>query len=760
MNSLHQQARSTITHPALLDAFDADWFYPWLPEEWPEDDAKHPLVQKAIHEGWAEWIESQVDLEAVKQGYFFDLSRDRDGGIVYWYKGSWVRWEYQDDGSRQLIKIPIELAEHPTKPEVTYYGSGDIRCRFVELFIHFTKDSMASEPGANYEFIHWQRKLYLSVFGWVMHHIENKRGDKKTIRVRRFRQVYLAVSKKNGKSDLGSTLAITLIVGDGQKKAYVYGCATGKEQAGIVFREAADYVEASPVLADMLFINNSRVDRKISHYGSGSFYEVISADGFRHDGYDGQAILFDELHQQRDRKLYVILRRSGQARLQPLEFVMTTYGRTLKCIWGEVHLKAKAVLQERRMKISQFVMIASAEPIQVVVRAAVMKGSAQIEVMRLEQPIDAGEVIEFDSAGDAGVAAGRVKARLVRAAKRYQRVLEVEPIGGDLSRYSEGTANGNPLAPERVDHAIRRANPSVDIVTPLERIKSEIVDAEGPQAEAEAKRYNLNIVAGDGELWLSGAAWMACGRNRFRMSSLLGQRAFGGLDLSQTNDLTAFWLAFPNWRHGMNFGKVKEPLVKMVGLVWVPGAEIEKREEVEEIPYRALAEQRYVGDMGPVRICEGETINYDQVGEDILRLCDYFKVQAIAYDPARSMLVVDAHLIPGGHKCYPHRQGWSMAAPAQRFANMIKRHQIAHGNHPVLDAAVEGCVLTRPDRNGNSFPAKDKSLSRIDPLVSAIMANGWACDPPKDLHVSGAWSGRDGTGVFGNKPQIKSGGEQ
>jgi phage terminase large subunit-like protein len=283
------------------------------------------------------------------------------------------------------------------------------------------------------------------------------------------------------------------------------------------------------------------------------------------------------------------------------------------------------------------------------------------------------------------------------------------------------------------------------------------MDAEGPQEQAEAKRYQLNIVTGDGNLWLSGAAWMACGRHRFRMSSLLGQRAFGGLDLSQNNDLTAFWLAFPNWKQGAKFGNVKDPLVKLVGLVWVPSAEIERREEEEEIPYRAYAEMKYIGDMGPVRICDGETINYDQVGEEVQKVCDYFKVQAIAYDPARSVLVVDNHLIPGGIKCYPHRQGWSMAAPAQRFSNMIKRHQICHGNHPVLDAAVEGCVLTRPDRNGNSFPAKDKSLSRIDPLVSAIMANGWACDPPKDMLPTGAWSGRDGTGVFGSKPATKLG---
>jgi phage terminase large subunit-like protein len=743
----HAEARATINHPALLEAFDADWYYPWLTEEWPAEDRQHPLVQQAINDGWAEWIESQVDLEAVKQGYFYDLSRDRDGGIVYWHAGSWCRWEYDDDGTRHLAKIPIEIAEDRDDPEVVHWGAGDIRCRFVELFINFTKESLSSDPDHPYRLLHWQRKLFLCTFGWVRKHVEVKRGKERTRLVRRYTQVYLTLAKKNGKSDLGSTLTLTLLRADGERKAYIYGCAAAKDQAGIVFREARDYVQASPMLADELFINDSRVDRKISHFASGSFYSVISAEGYRHDGYDAQAVLFDELHQQRDRKLYVILRRSGQARLQPLEFVMTTYGRTLKCIWGEVHLKCKAILQERRMKISQLVMIASAEPIMVVVMQPASKGVELIEVRRLEQPIDAGELIDFQlSETGSGHA---VKVKLVEPAKRFQRFLRVEPIPGDIAQYSEGWANKNPLAPERLDHAILRANPSVDIVTPLERIKAEIQDAEGPQGEAEAKRFNLNIVTGDGELAFSGAAWQACGMKRFRISQLAGQRCFGGLDISQIHDLTAFWLAFPNWPHGQRFGKVEQPLVRLIGLVWVPSAEIEKREEVEDIPYRALAEQRYVGRFGPVRICEGETIDYRQVGQEIVELCEFFKVQAVAFDNHLSTLVVDPYLIPGGLRCYPQGQGWKLGASVARFSNMLKRHQIAHGNHPVLDAAVEGCVL-RQDAVGNRWPAKDKSISRIDALVSAIMANGWACAPPREMLGSGAWSGQPGAGILGN----------
>lgn len=242
---------------------------------------------------------------------------------------------------------------------------------------------------------------------------------------------------------------------------------------------------------------------------------------------------------------------------------------------------------------------------------------------------------------------------------------------------------------------------------------------------------------------------MAGGRRRILPSSLLGQRCFGGLDLSESIDLTAFWLAFPNWKRGVKWGKVKNPRIRLLGFVWLPSEGLEKREEVEEIPYRALAEKRYFGDFGCVRICDGATVNYEQVGEDIVSICEFFQVKAIASDPHKLSEIAEPYLRPNGLRIFNHRQGSiSMGPPSRRFAYLVRRHMLDHGDHPVLNAAVEGCVLSRPDVAGNRHPAKDKSISRIDPLVAAIMATGWACNPPEELRATGAWSGRSGSGAF------------
>ena len=717
------RVRAAIVHPTLAEAFDADWYYPWT---LPDSARKEKCVQRAIREGWAEWIESPEDLEVVRQGYVFDLSRDKQGKPIYWHRGQWMR--YQGKGkTRRLVAIHGDEESF-----VGYCGAGDHFCRCAESVLHHTKGEIQGDP---YRFMAWQRKLVQTLFGWVTI-TKNKAG--RAIKHRRFREALVEIPKKNAKSDLASIVTLYLLRFDGIDKSYVFGCASDKNQAGIVYKEALNYVKASEFLVEELQIVESK--KKLVHLESASFYEVVSADAYRNDGYDAVGVIFDELHRQPNRKLFTVMKRSGRARPgKHLRFVTTTYGETLKGIWGEEHQKAKDQLAGRKMYPRRLVMIASAEPINVVTTATAELGAKSIDVWRLEQPIAAGQVLEFDSP-----AGGTVTVTLTARAKRFQSFIECEPITKPLPEFAEAEANKE----WRDDEAIRRANPSVDIVFPIEEIREDIAESVGPEAEAEAKQLSLNIVSGGGRRAISGAVWQANGRHKVLMSSLIGQRCFGGGDFSMANDLTAFWLAFPNWAHNIKFAKAVNPIVRLIGLVWVPEEGLEEREEREEIPYRAYAEAPYIGNFGFVRICPGAVIDYGMVGRDIVELTSRFKCQAVAFDPAYSQFVVEPYLLPAGLKCITHRTGMLSMAPAvKRFEELLLKRQIAHGNHPMLDAAVLG-AMHRKDANGNKMYCKEKSTSRIDALVSATMATEWACDPPVELKGTGAWTGK-GTGAFG-----------
>lgn len=722
--------RGQITHPTLIDAFDSDWYYPF---ELTADQRREKCVKRAIEEGWPEWIESPLDLEAIRHGYVFDLSRDTSGRTIYWHNGGWVR--YSGSGkSRRLTKIPLE-DEHKF---VAHIGAGDHFCRFAEAFLFHTKDPLVGRP---YRFLPYQRKAAQTIFGWVRH-AKDPSGN--NVRYRRYQDAMIEVAKKNAKSDFGSVVAVYLVRADHSYKAYVYGCAADKKQASIIYKEASDYITHSPYLKEEVHPVDSQ--KRFLHMESASVYQVISSDAESNDGPDAHGVLFDELHRQKTRKFFTVMKRAGRARPNKFRLVTTTYGDSLKNIWGEEHLKAKAVLNGSSKNWRKFVLIASAEPITVVVTEDVPAGSTRIPVWRLEQPVDVGEVIDFEPSKTNEVGtASVVTVKLTAPAKRFQPFIEVEPIESDLSAYSEGTANKE----WRTDHAIKRANPAVGTIFGAEEIWNDVNDSVGPEAEAEVKRLSFNIIAGSGRKLISGAAWSANAKHKIVPSSLLKQRCFGGLDMSFKNDLTAFALAFPSWPHSTKFAKVKVPLVRVLGWVWVPEETIEEREKQEEVPYRAYSQIPYFAGKPCVRLCRGETIDYEQVGREVCEIASYFKLQVLGYDPAYSCFVIDPYLVPGGIKCVPHRQGsLSMGPPTKRFEELVKKRCIAHGSNPILDNAIEGHELSRPDKAGNQHPEKGKSTSRIDLLVATIMAVGWACDPPVEMKGSGAWSGAPGSGAF------------
>ncbi len=717
-------------HPALEEQLGDPYGF-WTPWKVPADVKRLKAYRAAMIEGWSEWVTTPLDVEAIKAGYIFDLSRDRKGNPIYWHNGSWVRWIKAKRGHRlQTIDLDDE------EDEVKYCGRGDHVCRFLELFLRHTKDPLAGQP---LRLLAWHRYCTQSIYGWV--HRDSK--------FRRFTTAVMETGKKNAKSAVCSGYALEGLVADGEAKAMVYGAASDRSQARIVFNEARDYTKGSEELSEQVQIIDSMA--RLLHLETGSVYTVLSSDAFRNEGIDASMVIFDELHAQPNRKLFSVLRRAGRARRQPLTVVVTTYGKTLNSIWGEVHLRCKRIIEGTSKDWRTFVMIASGEEIPVVVTAPAKQGAKHLIVQRIQQPINAGQVIKLERSSASGEVEGEtVRSSSVIVAEHVRRgaeVIKVKPLESAVPEFSEGKANIDWLS----DHAIKCANPAVGIVFQMDRIQQDREECIGsPEAEAEYKQLSLNIVSGGGKRWLSHAAWLACGERSFRIQDLEGKYCWGGFDASFSNDLTAFWLAFPNWPEGVEFGKVQDPLIKLAGLVWVPGEGIEEREEREEFQYRSLAEKKYYGDFGAVRICAGPTIDYAQVGREIVEFTKAFEVRAVAYDPNYVSFVVGPHLVPSGLQCVQHRQGAvSMGPPTRWYETLVKRRQIAHGNHPLLDRAIDGAVLHSPDKAGNRYPSKHSSVSRIDPLIASLMAAGWCIDPPKIENTSGAWGEAEGAGMWG-----------
>jgi len=202
----------------------------------------------------------------------------------------------------------------------------------LEFFGGWLRHSKGRFAGKPFDLLPWQQELIAELFGWLR--VEDD--------TRRYRVAYISTAKKSGKSTLLAGIGLYLLVMDGENGAEVYGAAADREQASVVYREAASMVRASPQLSRVLEVVDSR--RTIAYRKEASFYRVLSADAFRAEGLNIHGLLFDELHSQKDRRLWDSLRYGGAARSQPLLVSISTAGYDRRSICHEQYRYAKATL--------------------------------------------------------------------------------------------------------------------------------------------------------------------------------------------------------------------------------------------------------------------------------------------------------------------------------------------------------------------------------------------------------------------------------
>lgn len=203
-------------------------------------------------------------------------------------------------------------------------------------FIQNLKHTKGKWDGKKFMLLPWQEQIVRDIFGIV-------RADGK----RQFLTAYVEIPKKQGKSELAAAIALYLLYADGEASAEVYGAACDRNQASIVFDVAKQMVMKSPAL-----MKRSKIaagTKRIVNYSNAGFYQVLSAETGTKHGLNVSGLVFDEIHAQPNRKLYDVLTKgSGDAREQPLFFIITTAGTDKQSICYELHTKALDIMNGRK----------------------------------------------------------------------------------------------------------------------------------------------------------------------------------------------------------------------------------------------------------------------------------------------------------------------------------------------------------------------------------------------------------------------------
>lgn len=204
-------------------------------------------------------------------------------------------------------------------------------------FINNLKHTKGRWHGMPFDLLPWQEEIIKDVFGTIK---ENG--------ARQYNTAYVEIPKKNGKSELAAAIALYMTCGDLEWGAEVYGCAADRQQASIVFDVAVDMVDQCSALKKR--VKPIMSVKRLVYQPTNSFYQVLSAEAYTKHGLNVHAVIFDELHAQPNRELFdVMTKGSGDARLQPLYFLITTAGTDRNSICFEQHQKAVDILEGRKM---------------------------------------------------------------------------------------------------------------------------------------------------------------------------------------------------------------------------------------------------------------------------------------------------------------------------------------------------------------------------------------------------------------------------
>lgn len=272
--------------------------------------------------------------------------------------------------------------------------------------------------------------------------------------------------------------------------------------------------------------------------------------------------------------------------------------------------------------------------------------------------------------------------------------------------------NDDPFTDEKCWY---KANPSLRYGLPgINYLRKQVDDARAmPSKESTVKRVNFCQWTGAENPWISYEIWNAA-QHVYDWRELKGRRAYGGLDLGSTRDLTGLVL----WVEPVEYG---EPW-HLVSFPWLPDEGLSKKEDLDKVPYTVWKTAGYL------ETTPGKAISKRFILQRLSEIQDCFDIQSIAYDRWRmedliQLAADDGFSLP---ELIPFGQGYKDMSPAvDMFEEALLNGQVVHDGHPVLTMCAANAV-TVSDAAENRKLDKNKATGRIDLMVAAVMGAGVA----------------------------------
>lgn len=459
----------------------------------------------------------------------------------------------------------------------------------------------------------WQKACVAAIFGIV---------DKKGLRI--FREVFLVVARKNGKTLFASAIIAYVKFLDGEYGAKIFCLAPKLEQAAKVYDGFYQMVLKEPAL--MKYLRKRRSD--IYMPSTNSSTKPLAFNAKKSDGFNPHLTVCDELASwpaEQGRKQYEVMKSALGARLQPLILSITTAGYVNDGPYDDLMARSTAFLL----------------------------GSSN-----------------------------------------ERRLLPILYMIDDLDKWNDLTE-------------LRKSNPNMNVSVSEEYYKEEIAIAElSLSKRAEFLTKYCNIKQSSTQAWLPYEVVDAVSGDKYSLEDFRSSYCVGGIDLSQTTDLTACCVVIERDGRLYTFTQF-----------FMPENKIDELQTAEGVPYRL-----YVS-AGLIKPSGENYVDYNDCFEWFRMLVEEYEILPlqVGYDRYSAQYLVQQMDQYGFHMDDVY-QGENLTPVIHEVDGLLRDKTLLLGDNNLLKAHFLNVGMKQNEETRKIRPVKIDSRCHIDGFVAVIDA--------------------------------------
>ena len=253
---------------------------------------------------------------------------------------------------------------------------------------------------------------------------------------------------------------------------------------------------------------------------------------------------------------------------------------------------------------------------------------------------------------------------------------------------------------------LKKSNPNLGVSVPKSFYEDEIIVARNSLSKkAEFLTKYCNIKQNSSVAWLDYVTVDKCGRKQYAAEDFKNCYGVGGIDLSQTTDLTAACIVIEKNGELYCFSKF-----------FLPSSRVEEAQARDNVPYEIFIKQ------GAMQLSGTNYIDYRDVCKWFLELRSKYQIIPLqtGYDRYSAQYLID-EMKGKGYKMDDVHQGENLTPVILEFEGILKDEKF-HIDNNLMKAHFLNVALKQNTETRKVRPVKLEARSRIDGFVSVIDA--------------------------------------